>query len=233
MKKSKKKLPLVIEFTGVPGSGKSTIAHLIGEKIEKNNLRVFYYDQYFSRTSHKRFLQLKNILFNIVPFTKYFFLLLKLTKKCKKDYLSIKYILASLLNYGGKYILYRSRKYDYVIVDQGIIQEIESITCYIKGEKNYNLLYQFIHDNFNMLIIDVNVELNEALSRINKRKAGASRIDFIKDSKEQLNNLNIENDTFISMRKSNKCVEHISITSSNINENVSEIYNFIIGGKND
>lgn len=225
MKKSKKNYPYIIEFNGIPGSGKTTIASELKTILEKENKSVCLYSDFYKINCHNRLKQLKDLLFYFFYFMDYFLLLMRITKKIKRDY---KYILSSAINFCGKIDLYKNSKEDFIIVDQGIIQEIESIFFLNDCNTEFGEVFELINKYFDKLfIVNTFLKVEVACERINKRKNGSSRADGIKNYDKQRKMLEHEEKVFENIRKSNNIIPAIEIESNNNKESAKKIIEFL------
>ena len=228
MKKSKKKYPYIIEFNGIPGSGKTTIANELNNILRKEKKSVCLYSDYYKRNCHNRLKQIKEVCFYFLPFIKYFSLLMKITKKIKRDHITFKYILSSAVNFCGKIDLYRNSKVDYIIIDQGIIQEIESIFFLNEFDTEFDDIFRLINKYFERtIIINTEIKIEIACDRINTRKNGTSRADGLKNYEEQRKMLEHENRVFEKIRKSNHIIQAIKIKPNNIKDDVNTIIEYM------
>ncbi len=218
------KCPTIIEFNGLPGTGKTTIAKKLGAVLTDSCLDVVYYSDYYKTFCHDRIKQVLGVCRHPFLTIKYSMLLFKLTRGCQLKRLNKKYILASILNFPGKITLANRQDIDTIIVDQGIVQEILSIFHSVNTDADFSTLFKFLHQEFStLMIVNVDLDIDKNQERINKRQDGASWYDGMNDLEKQKQELISEGITINKIRSHNTLVRTVSIVSEKIDDNVSDI----------
>lgn len=217
----------IIEFNGLPGSGKTTITNFI---IEKNMQAVSYQEHMKAFKSKKKsfkklilimnYFSLQNLRFSFYA-TKFLISLNGITKDRLSRLLNLVYIYNSYKS-NGRDIDY------YLFVDQGLIQEILSIAHdrHIESESSLRKLIKELLRNIEILHI-VNFKTCEevAYERIKKRVATPCRLEYMSENKAksileiQIKNLNLlrnilENEG-VSMSYVNSS-DHLDVNASKI-----------------
>lgn len=175
---------VILDFYGLPGSGKSEISHALAEKLRDSGysvkepswildmrygtlkrLAVKLYKAISYSTGHLK--QLRSIL-----------ALSNIPKRNLSQSLKMWVNLAYTLNYEN------SNNVDFLIMDEGIAQAVISLYTEAKAE-NYKICYNYIRNLVNNSVIPVyvNVKTDVALARLSKRKNGKSRLDELDGSK--------------------------------------------------
>lgn len=222
------KCPTIIEFNGLPGTGKTTIAKKLGEVLTDSGLNVVYYSDYYKTYCHNRIKQVLGVCSHPFLTIKYSMLLFNLTRGCHLKKLNKKYILASILNFPGKITLANRRDIDTIIVDQGIVQEILSIFHSVDTDADFSAVFKFLHQEFaTLMIVNVDLDIDKNQERINKRQDGASWYDGMKDLEIQKQEFISEGITINKIRSHNTLVRAVSIVSERIDDNVSDIIKMV------
>lgn len=186
---------IVIDLFGFPGSGKSTLAFNLYNELRKNNYKVTmlnkneYLKNVISKKKKLDYLRLflpRNIYY-------YFKIVRKCVKNIKNESLKIKIwkkIRLVLLHDQ----IYKKTNFDFIIIDQGIIQDFAEITLNNKDIldsdiKNY--ITSFLGKN-KIFFVNCNISLEETKSRIKKRNRKKYSFDFLS---------NKELDCFLNLEK--------------------------------
>lgn len=170
----------IIEFVGLPASGKSTIANSLKEKLSVDYKVAVWTDitQAFKHSGIKK--MIGSIPFNLL--IDYFRLFLTLPKtKSRKWYMYWFAIKISLLyRYCKKY-----SAFDYILIDHGILQHMVSILCGETPDKAFIKRLERILDREKSvdMYIECIVDLSIARSRMELRgRKEEGRLDRITNS---------------------------------------------------
>ena len=219
--------PLIVEFNGLPGSGKTTLANMLKSKFEALGLPV--HTRYYRYPLPKR-----RYLPLIMP--RYYGLLFDINRLSKT--LSSKkelYIKLSFINYIQMYRDFITDKKDEImIVDQGLIQSLISL-AYDDIINNVHPLKHLLYDSklFDLPILFVNcyLEPEESHNRIKTRplKKGGFRLEYVDDNKI-LDILRTQENNFNIIRKeieSNASNSYIDIDmKATIDINIDKLLNY-------
>jgi hypothetical protein len=178
---------VIIEFNGLPGCGKSTTATLLMERLKLMGYEVGYFEDLQNcKYSNRRMKNIKLVLNSLKPpYIKVIYNLLKV-------WLNLKPFKFSRINYiklvYNFYFIYFSKevtkRYDFIICDQGLIQGILSImhTDIIKDNSYIQELVDSILYNLKDIYwVNCNVNYRTAKERIRSRGLTQGRLDFIND----------------------------------------------------
>lgn len=227
----------IIEFNGIPGSGKSTLVDNLYNKMILQNMKVIKSNDIFLEYRASK-LQ-KKIAINIAMFFKSFkvtCLAFKFSLNYGLNRHNIKRVRLLLLLI---YLMKREKEnkdIDYFLYDEGIIQFISSIAYdkRIIESKSLILLLNAINSQLsNLYFVNCIVPLNISIDRIKNREAisprynieGVSNIDYLLKCK--MYNL----DKIRNIMSENKKDVEVDMENS-IDENTDYILNCILSGWN-
>lgn len=183
-----------VEFYGIPGSGKTTIAKNIIRKIRRHNLNTNILNIELEKENRLKRVFIKMIFIKIYilrhPFLsiKLFLRTLKTKQKSNKDFMTV---FANLIFILG---LYDVNKTKINVLDQGLIQAIWAIIYSSNNKDNkdlfanlINLSLKTINDEINIIIVNTDSKL--AIKRLIQRDSGSNRLykkveesDFLKEN---------------------------------------------------
>lgn len=221
------KNPVIIEFNGLPGSGKTTIAQELQRHLIKTGKSCLNYYCRSSLFKSPRFLYLMPHYWREI-------------EKAKKNSLSLS------LNEENSYYLHflqyirMYREYikdvpsDILIIDQGILQSFLSMSHQNKIQST-GIVELFIKsfkiDVFPLVLINCDVDENVANKRIEDRKENGCRVESMSLSERQKTLITQSaNLTIIRKAISNVCLSLPSIeidATNSIDNNVDQIVSFI------
>lgn len=225
----------IIEFNGLPGTGKSTIKSCLSELIKNDNRIV--YDNY----EKKSFLRypysslLKQDSYKLLPF------IFRLGDSCGLNKSKVGQILR-LLSYVNNYkqFVEDNPHNTFLIQDEGVIQSLISIAYLesIKGKESELRGFFLLLKKLGITWLQINCRNDSYLSmeRITQRGSNLGRFDKM-DKAELINALNVQVESFEIIRNlSEECgVSRASIyidTSLQPEENAKLIYRMINNSKN-
>lgn len=180
--------PRVVEFIGLPGAGKTTIARLVIEELTTAGNRCFGLNTLSNpETIEKKKGGLTDKLKTLYSVASSFVFYNRIARDALSYVLHTKPIsLASLhrfiaflvrLNFIRKMM---SSNYDLIILDQGLIQYIWSMRAFGDSSTNDKYLKRLLRDildEISPLVILVDVEVGLAAQRVNNRSTMRSRFD--------------------------------------------------------
>lgn len=175
---------IVLDFFGIPGSGKSTESHEIAERYRREGKSVieasYRLDHEFSavrRTTAKLLMLLS------LPFEKR----KRINALAKKNgYNRSNGKLNQAVNVASK--LFAVKKYngktDYIIFDEGFAQAAISLSVNSKipADENYREIRSLLDDPPEMRLIAARLSIDEALRRIARRNTRQSRVEAIQSA---------------------------------------------------
>lgn len=214
----------IIEFNGLPGTGKTTIAEALMDQMQEKGKRCI-------KTLPDKGL-IKSILYSLLhPSCLILIYLLNRLQKQNQSF-SQKFSSAYLvLHYYQMYMkCERSNSADYLIIDQGIIQALISMAhlAEMHASATMGKIARTILSNVSFLEVDCMINKDIAFERIRNRKSAGSRLESLDDVslksayRVQAGNFRVVRSLF------GECSSHnvISLdTSDNISDNVSIILN--------
>lgn len=167
------KNPVIIEFNGLPGSGKTTIAHKLQRRLmEADNTCLNYYCR-IPFFKSPRFLYLNPFYWKDIVKAKRFSQILSLGNK-KSNYLH-------LLQYIRMYREFiKDKPSDFLIIDQGILQSFVSIAHQNKIQSIDSVEWYIRSlgiEYFPLVVINCNVDEKVANERIEERENNGCRVE--------------------------------------------------------
>ncbi len=172
---NKKKRVNIIEFTGLPGAGKSTLVSEIIKELEKTGYHCYNHEQVFKNLSISNkwlnaiWYYLKNIKFTCLLFL-YTFLSSPLAwRDLKYNFGRLQQLMKMIVMFEKG--LGKARSSSVMVFDQGIVQCIWSITS-LSGIANKSLLRRSValkKHIFPGIIVYVQIDPGTAASRIAER----------------------------------------------------------------
>jgi thymidylate kinase len=189
--------PGIIEFFGPPGSGKSTLSHLVADQLRTKDIpiREPSYEQDHRKTigvrqRHKLLQAVKQMIYNPVFSFRAILLILRSRQKNPKD--TVK--LAINLLYISQY--YRECKRDHTVFmfDQGFFQAICSILFSATYRSDLeDRVFSLIEDLLSeccYVLVHVQADQATAIARMKQRDSNDSRLEKLNDEAEMRRQLN-------------------------------------------
>lgn len=215
---------IILDFYGLPGSGKSTISHNFADMLRKKGYKVeepsWKLDMQYSKLRRV----LTKLFFSTLYFFYHPFMALKAIKcsgihQCNfiqkiKYWINISYTLYYMNNV----------KIDYLIFDEGINQAIISLYS-TSSMSNYCDCKKILISNISSMIINIYVKLSipNVLNNLEQRIDGNSRVDSMK-TKDKIIFLNKIENICENLEKKTLIIENIK----SIDALVLELYQTII-----
>lgn len=212
------KKSLFVEFYGLPGSGKSTLSHIVAERLRREGHAV---DEPSYMTDHQHPLPKRVQKMAVGGYWFAFH---------HAQYCSIRNIVhqngytgmeafKQIVNVIQKMRIYNSPKaFEIVIIDQGLIQASISLSMYgaVKAKENYERLLCLMPNAADALRVCIDVDAETAIDRMRKRTTNDSRVEKLKEDSMKEKMLLRISEEIASVREKccgngNECV----ITSSN------------------
>lgn len=170
-----------LEFYGLPGSGKSTISHLVAEELRRQGKKVseptYELDHLYSN-SKRRLVKLLQLIRYAATHPKNY---KKLMQLVKANGYGGSEVISQAANIASKLWMYEKSKTDYVIFDEGITQSAISL-CQGKMNSvdNEAELYSLCRKRMTRKFY-IKVDKETALERMANRGKHDSRIEKIDD----------------------------------------------------
>lgn len=172
----------VLDFFGLPGCGKSTVSHLLAEKLREKGYGVFEpsYDLDHHLSCNKR---------KLVKLGQYImYSLIHPVKSCKvsklvknSEYEKKSQILSQRINITTKFFALKRTGMDYIIFDEGFGQAAISLSFNngICGDvvPNYERIIEMCDNSFDLKPLYLKAEIETALKNMKKRGGHDSRVD--------------------------------------------------------
>lgn len=176
--------PLVIDFFGPPGSGKTTISHLLGQKLTEKGYRVdesIYHIN--SKISHAMRKVIKLGTASLYTFREYAFVREFFGNLDKNTFHNWHEAVTHWLNFCFVlHFLTRKSSHDILIAEQGLAQGIVWLAN--RGNGNVQELFEKLEKKVGTPIIYVRVQVSEEeiLARLQQRNDGKSEVERARDA---------------------------------------------------
>lgn len=216
-------MPLIIEFNGLPGSGKTTIAEALKKQLEGMGYGVS--TSYFKRKYHRygKLVILNPVYWNLIKtFIKYssFFE--------EKKSLSMIFRVVNFIRSYNNFII--SKRNEILMVDQGFIQGLISLAHQdLLPQISYldEVLKKSKIDSFNLVCVNCNVKESVSNERISHRPMNGCRVETMGEI-ERMNTLKVQKDnlTYLRKRVGDLCPNILCFdinTENDLNDNVCNI----------
>ena len=176
---------VILEFYGLPGSGKSTISHRVASKLKKEGKKIYeptyVTDHIYSIRKRKiiKFIQL--IRYVITRPDKY----RKLKRIIKENGYRGKDIIVHMANIAPKLIVYDKAYEDYIIFDEGLVQSAVSL---VRGQQigsENEIRLRELCKSRSVLKFYLKIDIKKAIERMSLRDKHDSRIEAISDIKQK------------------------------------------------
>lgn len=170
----------IIEFNGCCGCGKSTLAAVLGKRFKENTIRYLTLSELLNQNiSYQNIFDYKHIVFELLKFC-FTILPFRLNR--------IHYFKHVLKLHIAIELVIKEGRYDYILLDEGIVQGLSSIayTDIITKKAFAKSVTRFMFKDQDYFIVNCNLDYNELLRRINIRKRNVGRIDQYFDRNEML-----------------------------------------------
>lgn len=191
----------IIDFIGIPGSGKSTVSHLLAIELRKQGYSVAEPNYDLVSGNMRRTKKILKTIAIVLGEPREFKLILNLVlSKCD----NIVRMIIHIINIAIKlHAVNNSKNCEYIIFDQGIHQAAISLSME-NNSNNVNEILESIQNIIrnNLTSVFLSIDTGIALDRINKRDNGKSRVDKLKTDEEKIQELRRWNDKCISILNS-------------------------------
>lgn len=220
---------LIIEFNGIPGSGKTTLSNDLIADLKDSENSIESLKKLLKKPSKRNIRQLISFLIKIKPSSLKagYYVLMDLfrNKKIDKDNLLRIYALIIVFDFyqkkGSKDLK------EIIVADDGIIQQV--ISLYFGSELRLDqYLTKFIKYTKkripNLIIININLNIDQTFNRLKKRNSNISRIQTV-DEITALQILRVQENNFKEIRK---IINEVGIESFDITTEISRESNVML-----
>lgn len=211
--------PLLVEFLGLPGSGKTTLVEAVfPELVQQGYVVVTKHQLHRWRATKSRFFSYLLLLRTpFLTFKHLSNLLVFLNSLDQPHKIGFKRLLLGILINCQLTAFAKEVKFDVMLLDQGSLQNLWSIAAFSTKFSEVAILKCIVdccdlHD-FDVLHVNINASPELAVSRINQRQSFNSRFDLMNEfNKKQAisNSLNLMNfllKNLIAIKKNNISLE--------------------------
>lgn len=175
----------IIDFTGIPGSGKSTLSKEIYKKLSNDYKCMNYKDleQYAKKINKIKIKRYFMFFYNSLRYYRASFKFIKFflsIKPYKNE--NLRFMRRTLEFYQLLILVSKENSfedYDYLILDEGVLHGLWSTTLYGEISKNEHMkkLVRYIGNNLSIINVYSDIPSEEALKRISNRNTFISRLD--------------------------------------------------------
>lgn len=231
---------IFLEFNGIPGSGKTTLANRLIAEMRDEPYTVESYHQIIEKPTRKNLKNLLLYLFKIKPssYKVGYYAWMHLITNKKLSHENWLRVIAIVVLFD----LYQKKSLDnhgeVILVDQGIMQQIISMLYeseLIKDKYVKKIISFTKKKNLGIVIINVDLNINDSFMRLSHRTGNISRIQRLSKA-AAIDTLKVQQRNFIKIREIiTECdFQSIDIDSQAcIDENLLQLKNYIIKNKND
>lgn len=226
---------LILELSGLPGCGKSTLIDSVVEKLSDPKIRIATRnDVYYFNCKNK---DKKSALFKtFLKLNNYriYREILKINRKYSKRMKCLKYAFQFMMLISQIQETEKSNKYDIAILDEGIIQyfSAQADDTTFTDNKRIQLLLEMICKKIrNWTVVKCDVDVDVAIKRIKGRKVSSNRFSASK-SNEVLHKLLMDRNKNLEHLYSYKCDNILNMNNA-LSENtaiITEYINQVLGG---
>ncbi|MGD2027622.1 MAG: AAA family ATPase [Anaerolineales bacterium] len=180
--------PLIIEFIGLPGAGKTTIAQHMLAELNKAGYQCFSLSTLENPESVEK--NKGGVLSKVGTFSYFLFSCLKDFRMCRDAFLYAWHVRPRRFENFKRFVVLLVRmndlrtllkeNYDLIVLDQGILQNIWSIAATGDPPKNGKYLRQLLNSVLSQVpefVVHIDVDVDLAVERIHQRPTMRSRFD--------------------------------------------------------
>ena len=178
---------LYIEFYGLPGCGKSTVSHLLAERLREDGIKVA--EPSFGIDHQKPLCRkIRKLIWGLYYYTFYRSLYNAVNELVSKNGYKETEAFSQTVNIMQKVAAYRKNSEDQIVIwDQGIVQAAISLSLLGIVEANYNLheLIDLLPPSIRTHNVLIDIDEQVALQRMSMRSSNDSRVEKVKDGKQK------------------------------------------------
>lgn len=179
---------MIVDFFGLPGSGKSVLSHLVAEQLKKVGYtvnEVSYNMDHYHGKKIRTLLKVKYTILLLVYYPQIFFHLFITIIRKRQSLLSVNFY-SYLFNIGYKvYEVKHNETADIIIFDEGFCQSVLSL-CYKKKDifsiEILNTIESLLGKNVNIEYIFVKTDFHTIKQRLVNRHDGNSRFERLEEN---------------------------------------------------
>lgn len=227
----------IVEFNGLPGCGKTTIADELYEYCKSKGISVCNFKTSLKGNMFQKMTQEIGVLFRAVLHQETREILLSglrfLCRICKRNNLDVikQYIYLNKITIILDFCL-SNPDYEVILIDQGLVQGVVSFLY----ENQYQIedMQPYIKEISKVLrdwyVVECMIDMEQVLQHLHSRKNGKSRVDRLDDSQKVIK-LQCQNKIFRDVRQVYGLILHkvIRLDTGNIDksENAKKIIEFL------
>lgn len=234
--------PLLLEFVGLPGSGKTTVSHLVAAKLEAKGIKIVSREEILRQWHQKNALQKLLQLFSSDS-NQWRILLNSLTFAAQVQPINLfSFVQASKIFFNVKRndAVVRDGNCQLILLDQGLLQEAWSVVIAGSLPKLSALKREMrsLFYNRSIIIVNLKIDLDTSVSRVQNRGSKKKKDSYFElmDSEEAYS---LVTKYFPYLQEIIDCARIAEIpildldSSLPLEENSEEIVNWIVSQLND
>ena len=223
------KKSLFVEFYGLPGSGKSTLSHLVAERLRREGHVV---DEPSYETDHQHPLpkRVKKMAVGGYWFVFHHVQFCHVKNIVRQNGYRGMEAFKQIVNVIQKMRIYNSRKTsEIVIMDQGLIQAAISLSMYgeMKAKVNYEQLLCLMPNAVEALGVYIDVDDETAIDRMRKRKTNDSRVEKLKEHSMKVKMLLRISEEIVSIREKSCGNGYVIASSDHMMKDADDVYKIV------
>lgn len=187
--------PIIIEMTGLPGAGKTTLSNAIIAKLKEKGFCIpdsefLRKKRSFKLTHPSKVIKYLHFFIFCLQEWDWVIAVLKYShqmKPFKRDRLKFSFVFLRTY-YFLQRIINEKKYYDWIVLEEGLIQNLWAITIYGNSTKNLKpllTLLKMIKKELPFVVIDVQIDVPTAINRIKNRSYGSGRFDRMELTKAE------------------------------------------------
>ena len=181
------KQTLYVEFYGLPGCGKSTVSHLLADRLREEGFKV-YEPSYGIDHQKPLWRKIRKCFLGLYYYIFYHGLYDAIKEIVSKNGYKDTDAFTQTVNIMQKVAAYRKNSEDQIVIwDQGIVQAAISLSLLGKETAKYNLhkLIALLPPSIRTHNVLIDIDENIALKRMALRSSNDSRVEKVKDENQK------------------------------------------------
>lgn len=197
----------IIEFTGLPGCGKSTLSGVLAEHYVNQGYNVLTESDIFSKKHVVEKLYELVCSFLNIRYFKLNILLIKVGIAFSIRTRSLFPLLKTFKIIRYNELLFRSiqlKNVEFIIMSEGYIQFIANLLDRVQYNENKTvrkIISQIKLLNKKLLVVDCNIDIESSITRVNRRKSTPNNVDLM-NARELKEFMNCRNNNNKELKKS-------------------------------
>ena len=181
---------IVLDFYGIPGSGKTTASHALAEEIRKKGHSVVEPSYELDHVRQMRSRKVRKLAMTALLSCHHPGVFKSVAGIVRKNgYTAVRERIRQIVNISSKlYMLARyDRRTEYLVFDEGLAQAAVSLSVNsrIGADDNFEQLMKLAEGVSEIRLIQVKLGIDEALARVSRRDSRDTRIEALRTADER------------------------------------------------